>query len=516
MKKNLKALMIGLSMCTALAIPIRMRGQEGKGWHHHYKLIDLGTFGGPNSYVTFPDFNSEADVNNQGVLAGWADTSAPDPFPDFCFWDCFVVHAFQWRNGVTSDLGVLPRGASSQPAGISANGLITGWSQNGEIDPLVMGYPENRAVLWNEGKIRDLGTLPEGGYESLGFAINSSGLVVGLATNTTPDPNSMLGLGYQARAFLWDKQRGMQDLGTLPGGTDAQALLVNERGQVVGWSYTSSAPTAVCALEGLSLTTGSFLWDEESGMVNLGGFGGSCTLAQGLNNRGQVVGESFPTGDQFTRAFLWDRATGLKDLGTLGGDYAEAIAINDYGEAVGGSSLRGDVQVDAALWANGGIIDLGSVAGDCGSFAFWINASGQVVGSSSICSTGSSRGFLWEDGGPMADLNTLIVPSSSLFVPWGITINDRGEIAAKGVLPSGDEHAVLLIPCDENHPGIEGCDYSLVDTNAVAPIRPALTSQGAVAGASQVKLFPAELMARFRPLRTGRNRCFGSPQTSPQ
>jgi hypothetical protein len=40
----------------------------------------------------------------------------------------------------------------------------------------------------------------------------------------------------------------------------------------------------------------------------------------------------------------------------------------------------------------------------------------------------------------------------------GISINDRGEITAQGLLANGDQHAVLLIPCDENHPGVEGCD----------------------------------------------------------
>jgi uncharacterized membrane protein len=107
-------------------------------------------------------------LNNRGVLAGWADTSTSDPFPNFCFnSDWFTSHSFQWRDGERTDLGVLSGGASSASLWISPNGFIAGYSQNGQIDPLVTGLPEIRAVLWREGGITDLGTL-EGGYGESG------------------------------------------------------------------------------------------------------------------------------------------------------------------------------------------------------------------------------------------------------------------------------------------------------------------------------------------------------------
>jgi uncharacterized membrane protein len=91
---------------------------------------------------------------------GWADTSTPDPYPAFCFNpDCFVSHAFRWQKGVMTDLEALPGGASSSAVWITENGLIAGTSQNGEVDPLIPGLPEIRAVLWKQGQIIDLGTF---------------------------------------------------------------------------------------------------------------------------------------------------------------------------------------------------------------------------------------------------------------------------------------------------------------------------------------------------------------------
>ena len=149
-----------------LAAPVRLAAQQ----HHHYKLIDLGTLGGPASYFLN---GSDGILNNQGTAVSWSDTSTPDPFPAFCFNpDCFVSHAFQSRNGVRTDLRTLPGGASSQAFWISANGLIAGIAQNGQIDPLIPGLPEVRAVLWQNGSITDLGTL-DGGTESLAMVVNT-------------------------------------------------------------------------------------------------------------------------------------------------------------------------------------------------------------------------------------------------------------------------------------------------------------------------------------------------------
>jgi len=157
MTLRISSLIAVMTVLAALALPIPLAAQ-----HTRYKLIDLGTFGGPQSYVNIPN-GYAAVLNNRGEVAGWADTSTQDPYPSFCFSpDCFVSHAFQVRNGVTTDLGVLPGGASSASTWISNNGLIAGFSENGDIDPLFTGFPEVRGVLWKNGQITDLGTFQRG------------------------------------------------------------------------------------------------------------------------------------------------------------------------------------------------------------------------------------------------------------------------------------------------------------------------------------------------------------------
>lgn len=461
-------------LVTTPQLPAQELTQQGGKKHHHYKLIDLGTFGGPQSYVSIPPSSYAPVLTNRGDVTGWADTSTSDPYPNFCFnGDCFTSHAFQLHDGELTDLGVLPSGASSASTWISPNGLVAGVSENGQIDPLVAGLPEIRAVVWREDAITDLGTL-EGGYESLANAVNDEGAVAGWASNTVSDPfpgvdgGASAGLGYQTRAFL-SLDGTMQDLGTLGTGTDATVYLVNEHGQVAGDSFTDQAlnTTATCGTN--VPTQDPFFWDKDRGMIDIGTLGGVCGFASGLNNRGQVVGLSDLAGDQQWHAYLWDLRHDQKprDLGTFGGSNSSALTINDTGHVIGWANLPGDKSIRAFLWRNGKKANLGALHNDPCSLAFSLNSNDQVVGVSvpgcDFENEIAYSAFLWEDGEGVVDLNTLIPHGSDLHLAMPETINDHGEIAGIGFLSNGDEHALLLIPCDESNLGIEGCDHGPVD-----------------------------------------------------
>jgi probable HAF family extracellular repeat protein len=121
------------------------------------------------------------------------------------------------------------------------------------------------------------------------------------------------------------------------------------------------------------------------------------------------------------------------------------------------------------------ITDLGTLAGSPHSEANFINSKSQVVGDAFTCDLSGGTAFLWEDGS-IVDLNTLVPVETALYLITASFIDDRGQIAAFGVLANGDAHAVLLIPCDEGHPDIEGCDYSLVEATSAAQ-RPAAANQ---------------------------------------
>src|SRR5437588_3287171 len=247
MKSRTRSMLaIAIALFAALALPVPLAAQ-----HTKYKLIDLGTFGGPASLIAPSSGgpqNPARALTSRGVVVGQAETATPDQFSPDCFNPyCLASHAFRWQDGVLTDLGTLEGVDSDLSSGanwINDRGWIAGASYSGGIDP-VTGFPARHAVLWKNCEIVDLGTLGEDFSEA--NALNNRGQVVGLSLNGIPDPVSFFDQPTESRAFLW--QNGiMQDLGTL-GGVDAGAFAVNESGEVAGISTTSTIPNETTGIQ---------------------------------------------------------------------------------------------------------------------------------------------------------------------------------------------------------------------------------------------------------------------------
>jgi probable HAF family extracellular repeat protein len=193
---------------------------------------------------------------------------------------------------------------------------------NGPIDPLT-GSPHAAAALWKEGQIVDLGTL-DGGTDSNAVGINDRGQIIGFASNLIPDPFDPFdpfGFSTQLRTFPWENGV-IKDIGTLGGPDAVPGTGINNRGQITGSSYINSVPNPSTGVP----TADPFLW-EDGNMIDLGSFGGTNVFGLAVNNRGQVIGQSNLAGDVETHAFLWDEGI-LTDLRTLGGTVSTPTWFN--------------------------------------------------------------------------------------------------------------------------------------------------------------------------------------------
>jgi len=122
MKTKLTACLTAIAFAL-LALPMRLEAQEP-----HYKLVDLGTLGGPHSYGSI-NGDGFALLNNSGVVGSFADTALHDPNSPNCgVPDCFLWHAFRWKDGVMEDLGALPGVNVSGSGSTNARGWMAGQS----------------------------------------------------------------------------------------------------------------------------------------------------------------------------------------------------------------------------------------------------------------------------------------------------------------------------------------------------------------------------------------------------
>ncbi len=338
------------------------------------------------------------------------------------------------------DLGALSDKVSwvSWAGSINRSGQVVGYSQT-PYEP--KNYEPHAFLVTAPGPMQDLGTLAGGqaiaiGYISGANGINNSGQIVGWSAAILADGT------YAQHAFFKTATGGLQDLGTLGGGT-AGATGINESGQVVGWSST--------ILPGGASEQHAFLWTAAGGLQDLGSLGGD-SMAYGINSSGQVVGTAgtvSPGGALVQHAFSWTAAGGLQDLGTLGGGNSSARAINDNGQIVGSADTAAGQQHAFLRTAAGSMQDLGALGGGT-SGANGINSSGQVVGWSSTVT--QQHAFLWTAAGGLQDLNTLVTnPPAGDFLFDARAINARGQIVGS----TNMGRAFLLTPINTIPPVME-------------------------------------------------------------
>lgn len=265
-------------------------------------------------------------------------------------------------------------------------------------------------------EIVDLGTL--GRTPSSAVAINDAGQVVGTSSTST----------FQTHAFLWQDDL-ITDLGTL-GGTMSSATAVNDAGQVVGRSTLAA---------GSALEAHAFVW-QGGVMTDLGTLGVftstdpdaiAASSPSAINEAGQVVGLSSTGAFQFfqAHAFIWQNGV-MADLGTLGtAASSHAVAINEAGQVV---VQRGGT---AFLWQDGVSTELETPDGTRG-FGAAINGAGQVVGSRHTTAV-QRRATLWQDG-TMTDLGTLGGGHSA-----AVAINENGQVVGWSTTAEGERRAFL-------------------------------------------------------------------------
>jgi probable HAF family extracellular repeat protein len=368
-----------------------------------------------------------------------------------------------------TDLGTLG-GTYSQPFVLNNEGLVGGTAS--------LPDGTQHAVLWRNGRIRDLGTL--GGPNSVAFGSpNRRGQIVGEAETSIPDPNGEDFCGFLAfgdpssgtcQAFFW--QDGvMTSLPALGNSRErlqknSAANWINDRGVVAG-TAENDATDLTCQGRSVSPQVLEFkpvIWED--GQVrelptfrNEDGVSDPDGVAFAINDHDQVVGASgrcttFNANSTQTyllglHALLWHEGR-AKDLGNLGGTGPGggnvAVGINNQGQVVGSSYLSDGASFHGFLWTeDAGMKDLGTLLGDQISAALGINDDGDVVGIS-LDANFNPRAFLRRNG-VMTDLNTLIPAGSPLFLIQACSINSRGELIGLAVETStGQLHGFLAIP----------------------------------------------------------------------
>jgi probable HAF family extracellular repeat protein len=239
-------------------------------------------------------------VNNFGQVAGWFSSSTPDSC-SFGYGANFAqTEGFIWQFGFLQRLGTLG-GAESYGEFINDRGQVSGHSQTSNTPDSVTGCPPFDPFVWENGRMIDINPGNFGGAVGGTNFLNNRGQAVGYGTTAGE---------VSADPFLWQNGvlTNLNTIGTLGG--QGSAFNVNERGHVIGINSTADGAIHVV------------LWRERE-FIDLSTLSGyDCSYPGRINNRDQIVGYSFSCETGAAHAFLWENGEML-DLNTLIPDDAD-------------------------------------------------------------------------------------------------------------------------------------------------------------------------------------------------
>lgn len=298
-----------------------------------------------------------------------------------------------------------------RPAGLNDLGQVTGVSRT--ASGLIHSF------VWSlQRGLTDIGMLP-GRDTTWEPAINNRGEVAGYAAADVSPP--------YPRAFRWSPRTGIEDLGVLRAGDDASSYgrAINDAGMVAGDSWVGGN------------TYHAFVWTRTGGMVDIDTLGNSYSTPVAAGARGEVGGNILNPPNNYGSIFAWTRAAGMRDLGPADGQGTWMTAMSSGGRIVGVVTYA-DFSQHALTWtADRGLRVLGTLGGPW-SVAYGANNRGQVVGGAA---TPDNRyhAFVWTDKGGLVDLNRRLYRApAGLELGSALAISDNGSIVA-------DSNAGLLL-----------------------------------------------------------------------